>query len=1391
MLRRRTKQALLLLTIPVGMILFGVILTPEHASAAINPTINFQGKLTNPDGTNVTNGSYSIRFRIYNDPTLDAANSCVANSCKWEETQGTVSVSDGIFRVALGSSTTLPGSVDFNSSALYLGIKVGSDAEMTPRIRLTASPYAFNSDSLDGLDSANFIQLAQGVQNDSSTTASSIFINKTNASGSPNILQLQKAGSDVLLLSNTGSLLLQNTADSTTALQVKTASPGASIITVDTATTTGNQLGRVTVGEADTNGTLLVVDTKTDAGDPTGTNGAIYYNAVAGKMRCFQNGAWKDCITDNVVSNNSYASFWSGRGNVAANQTGLAMETIILNNANAISSTAGVTGFTAPAAGSFRSCLVKNNAAITAGTFAVRWRVNGVSVGSPACAMDSTNNREGTDYLDSGVVSFAQGDTIGVALDTNAGFLPAGSNDFSTYWSVDYYSSSGNGITLQYAYDNSSPAAITTADNKDITFNAADTATDSSVLVNLQCATCSGGGGRFAVQNAGTDVFTVAPITGNITATGLYNTNTFTSSTLQFGAGGAATVDSASGQALQIGTGANAHNVTVGNTTGTSQLTLQSGTGILAIQNQGIGAINIGNNAVDSIVNIGQTGASANTSTVAIGTATGAIQGITIGSASNTASTLLLQGGSSASAVTIQTGNNGATAGTITVGNSTGAVTQAINIGTNATASSTTNITVGSTIAGTTLINGDTSVTGRSTDTIANTTFTITNGGTGNLLKIVDSGSATPVLSVADGGAITVQNQTNSTAALRVLNSTGGSILSIDTTGANANNVLTNPSIESAIAGNWVTKGTTPTTFAQDSTQFYNGANSLKVTTQATANQGARQVVTLTTSTRYVASFYMRLDPTSTTMSTLAAGYSSDGATDNTPCTLNNTTVTSSGWTRYTCSFTTPASNSGSPFFYIKQTDAVIHTFYIDAVLLQTEANTDNNYRDGKVSLQGTLVSPLILQNATNSSTAFTVQNASGNNIFTVDTTDTNLITNPGFEVNSVGWAVEQGTGSVSRITSQSWLGQAALNVTTSSTANAGAKFVTGNTQPTQLALSTNYSLSWYARLSAGTFTDIKGRYSPNGGGVFVDCIPSTQTVATTGWTRFTCSFNSGATAVTAGAYIAIVQTATGTARTFYIDGVQLELGTAPTSYAAGSVSINGIITSPINFKNTSDSTSAFAIQNSASTDIFQVDTLNNRVYIGDTTADGTGTQLVLDTKNTTGDPTGVAGGMYYNSFTNTFRCFEGTAWTDCISHHKILLTADRTDNAGACTYTNITDLSVAVTNGVTVRFHGHIIYTSAATTTGLGLAATGPAASPFAYNYSVPLTTNTFFGGGNTGGAGSCSTASVSNAATGNTAQIDGVITPTANGTLQLTFASEVNGSAIVIKTGSTLEWW
>jgi hypothetical protein len=72
--------------------------------------------------------------------------------------------------------------------------------------------------------------------------------------------------------------------------------------------------GQVRIGNSGTaTPDLLVLDNGT--ADPTGTNGATYYNTTSNKFRCYQNGAWTDCIggdkiflsksTDQAVNNST------------------------------------------------------------------------------------------------------------------------------------------------------------------------------------------------------------------------------------------------------------------------------------------------------------------------------------------------------------------------------------------------------------------------------------------------------------------------------------------------------------------------------------------------------------------------------------------------------------------------------------------------------------------------------------------------------------------------------------------------------------------------------------------------------------------------------------------------------------------------------------------------------------------------------------------------------------------------------------------------------------------------------------------------------------------------------------------------------------------------------
>jgi hypothetical protein len=119
-----------------------ILLAPALLRADVPLTINHQGYLTSDAGAPVT-GTRSMTFALYNVPEAGAA--------LWTEVQS-VTVTGGLFSVYLGDVAALPDSI-FTGQALYLGIRVADDSEMTPRIRLATVPYAFASgrDALPGV----------------------------------------------------------------------------------------------------------------------------------------------------------------------------------------------------------------------------------------------------------------------------------------------------------------------------------------------------------------------------------------------------------------------------------------------------------------------------------------------------------------------------------------------------------------------------------------------------------------------------------------------------------------------------------------------------------------------------------------------------------------------------------------------------------------------------------------------------------------------------------------------------------------------------------------------------------------------------------------------------------------------------------------------------------------------------------------------------------------------------------------------------------------------------------------------------------------------------------------------------------------------------------------
>lgn len=122
---------------------------PAFAATGINQELNYQGTLKDAAGNTVADGSYDMVFKLY---TASSGGSPIWTGTYTAANGNAVTVTKGLFTVLLGSGTgnSLSG-VNFNQDTLYLGITVGTDAEMTPRLRVGSAAYAFNAGAVNGL----------------------------------------------------------------------------------------------------------------------------------------------------------------------------------------------------------------------------------------------------------------------------------------------------------------------------------------------------------------------------------------------------------------------------------------------------------------------------------------------------------------------------------------------------------------------------------------------------------------------------------------------------------------------------------------------------------------------------------------------------------------------------------------------------------------------------------------------------------------------------------------------------------------------------------------------------------------------------------------------------------------------------------------------------------------------------------------------------------------------------------------------------------------------------------------------------------------------------------------------------------------------------------------
>ncbi len=263
--------------------------------AAINNTINFQSKIVDKTtGLNITSGTPAcvkagadtcdFQVRVWNDPSATSTTSgtgnlmftqtfqdveigdtngtfnLVINSCgsttsglsQWGTSTGTCTVVDD-------SDSDADAGVNFDRQDLYIEVgfaptdtsgSLGSFTELFTRTGLKSVPSAFVAQTLSGIGASGFVQAAPSATQTITSTNSLINLTSTatgatnpllvaneNGSGTPDLIQLQVAGTPLFKVDNTGLLTSVGATIAGAAVNVNDSSNFA--VNIGTGTSTG------------------------------------------------------------------------------------------------------------------------------------------------------------------------------------------------------------------------------------------------------------------------------------------------------------------------------------------------------------------------------------------------------------------------------------------------------------------------------------------------------------------------------------------------------------------------------------------------------------------------------------------------------------------------------------------------------------------------------------------------------------------------------------------------------------------------------------------------------------------------------------------------------------------------------------------------------------------------------------------------------------------------------------------------------------------------------------------------------------------------------------------------------------------------------------------------
>lgn len=144
------------------VVLVATVLAASVVVADVPQMINYQGQLTDSTGAPLDT-TVSMVFTIYDSPGAVVG--------IWYSGIQTVNVENGLFTYQLGSVNRLADDI-FTDTLRWLGIKVGSDDEISPRTKLTSVPYAYHALRADTSGFAN--DIADGSVTNSKLAAASV-----------------------------------------------------------------------------------------------------------------------------------------------------------------------------------------------------------------------------------------------------------------------------------------------------------------------------------------------------------------------------------------------------------------------------------------------------------------------------------------------------------------------------------------------------------------------------------------------------------------------------------------------------------------------------------------------------------------------------------------------------------------------------------------------------------------------------------------------------------------------------------------------------------------------------------------------------------------------------------------------------------------------------------------------------------------------------------------------------------------------------------------------------------------------------------------------------------------------------------------------------------------